>query len=77
MEQFTLEPEPDTIEETGTGPSLRRFAVYDVHTHLDGDTLDIEATYKSRHIYGITPAPDLHVSRFVTGTVVLFVTGYC
>lgn len=67
MKKFSLHPEPDTIEESGSGISLRQLAVYDVQAALVGDPFNIEATYKSRHIYGIIPPPNLHVSRFITG----------
>lgn len=67
MKKFSLYPEPDTIEESGSGTSLRQLAVYDVQAALVGDPFSIEATYKSRHIYGIIPPPNLHVSRFITG----------
>ncbi|KAK8724282.1 hypothetical protein OTU49_011318, partial [Cherax quadricarinatus] len=67
MKKFTLDPEPDIFDESGSGPSLRQLAVYDVQAALAGDGFNIEATYKSRHIYGIIPSPHLHVSRFITG----------
>ncbi|XP_042220880.1 GPI transamidase component PIG-T-like [Homarus americanus] len=67
MKKFTLNPEPDIIEESGSGVSVRQLAVYDIQAALAGDGFNIEATYKSRHIYGILPPPNLHVSRFITG----------
>ncbi|XP_045618879.2 GPI transamidase component PIG-T [Procambarus clarkii] len=67
MKKFTLNPEPDSIDESGSETSLRQLAVYDVQASLTGDAFNIEATYKSRHIYGIIPSPHLHVSRYITG----------
>ncbi|KAG7169705.1 GPI transamidase component PIG-T-like, partial [Homarus americanus] len=74
MKKFTLNPEPDIIEESGSGVSVRQLAVYDIQAALAGDGFNIEATYKSRHIYGILPPPNLHVSRFITVYVSKLVT---
>lgn len=67
MKKFTLDPEPHFVEESGSGPSHRRLAVYDTHEALNGDPFSIEATYSDHHIYGVVSPPVLHVSRFITG----------
>lgn len=67
MKKFILDPTPHHFEESGSGPSWRRLAVYDTHKALNGDPFSIEATYSDHHIYGMVSPPILHVSRFITG----------
>ncbi|XP_076042660.1 phosphatidylinositol glycan anchor biosynthesis class T [Oratosquilla oratoria] len=64
---FSIEPEPDTILETGEGHSHRAFAVYDVKKGVELEALNVHARYKGKHVYGHIPAPTLHITRFITG----------
>ncbi|XP_047499729.1 GPI transamidase component PIG-T-like [Penaeus chinensis] len=66
-QNFILYPEPDSIDVSGSGDSLRHLAVYDARLALSKDIFDLEAHYQTRHVYGLIPPPHLHVSRFVTG----------
>lgn len=66
-DEFSLFPKPDSIQESGSGLSLRKYGVYDIRKTESGEPFNLEAHYKSRHIYGFITSPVLHVSRFITG----------
>ena len=71
MKKFVLDPAPHDMVESGSGASWRHLAVYDTHKALHGDPFSIEATYSDHHIYGLVSPPILHVSRFITGIIVM------
>ncbi|KAK7068215.1 hypothetical protein SK128_009728 [Halocaridina rubra] len=65
--KFSLYPEPYKVRKSGSGSSFRKHAVYDINDTPPNEEFDLEAHYKSRHVYGFIPSPVLHVSRFITG----------